>query len=92
MKQKTVKLSEPVEWAGQTYTQLTMRKLKVKHMLEVDWTNANESPIAHYSTLAAASAAVDVGVIHELDMEDFAKVQEILESFFPQGGMESPSP
>ena len=90
MKQKTVKLAEPVEWAGQTYTQLTMRKLKVKHMLEVDWSSST-NPIAHFANLAAASAAVDVGVIHELDMEDFNKVQEIIESFFPQDGTVTPS-
>lgn len=80
MRQKTVKLSEPVEWAGQTYTQLTMKKLKVKHMLEVDWSTKSNG-IEQAATLAAASAGVDVGVIHELDMDDFATIQEVMENF-----------
>lgn len=82
MRQKTVKLTTPVEWAGQTYTQLTLRKLKVKHMLEVDFTESAKNPILHYAALAAASAAVDLGVIHELDLEDFNHIQEIIEGFF----------
>jgi hypothetical protein len=79
MRQKTIKLSEPVEFAGQQYTQLTLRKLKVKHMLEVN-VDA-KSPLEQFVAMAAASAAVDIGVIHELDMEDFLIVQETLESF-----------
>jgi Phage tail assembly chaperone proteins, E, or 41 or 14 len=84
MRQKTLKLSEPVEFAGQQYTQLTFRKLKVKHMLEVNWEDS-KSPMEQYAALAAASCAVDLGVIHELDMDDWNRVQEILESFFQKG-------
>jgi hypothetical protein len=79
MRQKTIKLSEPVEFAGQTYAQLTLRKLKVKHMLEVNMDAKN--PFEQFIAMAAASAAVDIGVIHELDMDDFLIVQETLEGF-----------
>lgn len=82
MKQKTYKLKQPVEWAGQTYTQLTLRKIKVKHMLEIDLMTAGQNPIAQQATLMAASAGVDVGVIHEMDMDDFSAAQEVVESFF----------
>jgi hypothetical protein len=84
MRQKTVKLNEPVEFAGQTYTQLILRKLKVKHMLEVSW-EEGKSQIEQYAALAAASAGVDVGVIHELDLDDWNVIQEILEGFFQKG-------
>lgn len=88
MRQKTIKLNEPVEFAGQTYTQLILRKLKVKHMLEVNWDSMN-NPIERYSALAAASAAVDIGVIHELDMEDFDNVQAVLDGFFQRAETDS---
>jgi hypothetical protein len=91
MRQKTIKLIEPVEFAGQTYTQLTFRKLKVKHMLDIDWTEV-KSPIAQFSAMAAASAGVDIGVIHELDMEDFVVIQELLEGFSPQGNRDKDQP
>jgi hypothetical protein len=88
MRTKTYKLAEPVDFAGQQYTQLTFRKLKVKHMLEVNWEDA-KSPMEQYASLAAASAGVDLGVIYELDMDDWNKVQEILESFFQKAGTAS---
>jgi hypothetical protein len=92
MRQKTIKLNEPVEFAGQQYTQLTFRKLKVKHMLEVNWEDA-KSPIEQYANLAAAASGVDLGVIHELDLDDWNKVQELLESFFQRGETaNTPSP
>lgn len=81
MKQKTIKLNEPVEFAGQTYTTLTFRKLKVKHMLDINWDEI-KGPIDQYAALASASSGVDLGVIHELEMEDFQKIQELLEGFF----------
>jgi hypothetical protein len=88
MRQKTLKLTEPVEFAGQTYTQLTFRKLKVKHMLEVNWDSMN-NPIERYAALASASAGVDLGVIHELDMEDFDAVQAVLDGFFQRAETDS---
>jgi hypothetical protein len=92
MRTKTIKLTEPVEFAGQQYTSLTFRKLKVKHMLEVNWEDA-KSPIEQYANLAAASSGVDLGVIHELDLDDWNRVQELLESFFQKAATAStPSP
>lgn len=90
MKQKTIKLQQPVEWAGQTYTQLTLRKLKVKHMLEINLSpDSIKNPIEQYAALIAASSGVDVGVIHELDMDDFNVIQDALENFSNQASTDS---
>lgn len=84
-KQKTFKLSEPIEFAGQQYKELSFRKLKVKHLLEVNLSEgANYAAIM--ADLMAASAGVDAGVIHEIDLDDFEKIQETMGDFFRKGG------
>lgn len=83
LKQKTMTLSEPVEWAGTVYKQLTFQRLKAKHLLGIKSDNAD--PIEQGYALAAASAGVDIGVIFELDLDDVYKMNEVLEDFFPAG-------
>jgi hypothetical protein len=89
LKQKTYKLIEPVTFAGQEYQQLTFRKLKVKHLLDIK-VDQNANPVTMMAELMAASAAVDVGVIHELDYEDFERIQEVMGDFFNRGQQDNP--
>ncbi len=92
LKQKTLTLSEPVEFAGITHKQLTFHRLKAKHLLGVS-TNLTD-PVEQSYALAAASAEVDIGVIYELDLEDVAAMNDILADFFPQAllGRAPPTP
>jgi hypothetical protein len=82
LKQKTLKLSTPVEFAGMEYKELVFKKLKGKHLLEM---GEAKTPIEQTFALAAASASVDVGVIHEMELDDIIAMQELLADFFPQG-------
>ena len=90
-KQRTFKLSEPVVFAGQEYKELTFKKLKVKHLLNMK-ISEDSNPAVILSELMAASAGVDAGVIHELDLEDFEKIQEMMGDFFPWVGRANPQP
>jgi hypothetical protein len=81
VKQKTMKLSEPVEFAGQTYTQLTFHRLKAKNLIGLNASGIKDDMERSFA-LAAAAADVDIGVIFELDLEDVAKMQAVLEDFF----------
>lgn len=81
LKQKTLVLTEPVEFAGTIYKQLVFHRLKAKHLLGIQQDKAD--PIEQSYALAAASAEVDIGVIYELDLDDVFKMQEILNDFFP---------
>jgi hypothetical protein len=80
---KTYKLIEPVEFAGIEYTELTFKKLKGKHLLEMG--SVGDNAIEQSFALIAASAGIDVGVVHEMAIEDVMAVQEIIAGFFPQG-------
>ncbi len=82
LKQKTLQLSEPVEFAGITYDKLTFQRLKAKHLLGINTGNVTD-PVEQSYALAAASAGVDIGVIFELDLADVAAMNDILADFFP---------
>jgi hypothetical protein len=82
-------LIEPVEFAGIEYTELTFRKLKVKHLLEINTNGLNQLEAA--SAIAAASAGVDPGVIHELALEDFMEINKVIENFIPSALVASAS-
>ncbi len=92
LKQKTIVLTEPVEFAGIKYEKLTFQRLKAKHLLGIQ--AEMKDPVEQSYALAAASASVDIGVIYELDLEDVAKMNEILEGFFPPAltGRAPPTP
>jgi|GEM_PF-6841812 len=91
LQQKTYKLKEPVVFAGQEYTQLTFRKLKVKHLINIK-IEPDASPVVMLAELMAASAGVDVGVIHELDYEDFEEIQKVMGDFFQTGRTDNQQP
>lgn len=90
-KQRTFKLSEPVVFAGQEYKELTFRKLKVKHLLNAN-IREDSNPVVVLAELMAASAGVDPGVIHEIDFDDFNKIQELMGDFFLKAAPANPQP
>lgn len=66
-KTATVPLSEPVEFDGKTYKELTLRRMKAKDALLGDG-ETNEVMVGYLTY--AAMAGVPVEVIGELDLDD----------------------
>ena len=79
---KTIVLDYPVDFAGEHYTQLVVRRLKAKDFRQLDMTTegGNAASIA----MTALICGVDEAVIDELDAVDFLKIQEAVADFFPQ--------
>ena len=77
-----IKLQFPVTVDGQEYTALQMRRCQVKdRRLAAQNKTAEEQEIA----LIANLCEVPPSVIDELDAVDYAKLQELLSSFFGMG-------
>lgn len=75
-----MKLKYPVTVDGHEYTQLEMRRCKVKdrRMAEKQGTTAADKEIA----LIANLCDVPPNVIDELDAVDYAELQKVLTGFF----------
>lgn len=67
----TVPLTEPAEYQGKTYAALTFRKLKVRDLTAADLV---EGEVRKGVALFASNAGVPLGVIEELTVEDFERV------------------
>lgn len=76
---KTVVLSVPVEFAGQTYTQVSLRRLKGADLLKLRQAR-DESDIGVLAVIADAPAEV----LAELDADDFLQVSELATDFLPR--------
>lgn len=75
----TIELSFPVTVDGHEFTQLLMRRPKVKDRLMVDRTDMHQSDteIHYFSHLCEVAPEV----IEELDWSDFVKLREKLQLF-----------
>lgn len=69
----TVTLSDPVEYQGKAYADLTFRRLKVKDLVAADLVDGD---VRKSLALFASSAGVPIGVLEELGVDDFAEVSE----------------
>lgn len=67
----TVPLTEPVEYQGKRYTELTFRKLKVRDLTAADLV---EGEVRKGIALFASNAGVPVGMIEEISVEDFERI------------------
>ena len=67
----TVKLTDPVEYQGKTYAELTLRKLKVRDLAATDLVDGE---VRKGLALVASNAGVPVGVIEELTVADFERI------------------
>jgi hypothetical protein len=78
---RVIVLEYPVTFAGEHYTQLTVRRLKAKDFRQLDTidTGGNAAAIA----MTALICGVDEAIIDELDAVDYLKVQEVIADFFP---------
>lgn len=77
---RVVTLDYPVEWAGEIYGQLTVRRLKAKDFRRMDVVGeGNAAALA----MTALVCGVDEAIIDELDATDYLKVQAVIADFFP---------
>lgn len=86
---QTIKLNYPIELSGETHSELTMRRSKIKDRLLVAKlkTSDEEKEIRLFANLCE----VEPKVIEELDESDYANLQKIYLSFFNSEGI-SPEP
>ena len=67
----TVTLDTPVTFNGETFAQLTLRKLKARDLVAGDLVTGE----AHRAmAMFASMAGVPLGVIEELDIDDFERL------------------
>ncbi|MEM9369559.1 MAG: phage tail assembly protein [Pseudomonadota bacterium] len=83
----TITLTHPVEVAGENYTELTFRRMKLKHLrgihLKLAFSEIGDEAKTHIDlktddliTIAARLTGVTTAVIDELDAVDSVKVFE----------------
>lgn len=87
IKQVVFKPSEPLEYAGKTYAELTFKRPKVGHMVAMD---AVTGDMEKSMAFLAAMAGVPLPVLLELDLEEIDRLNSELEpmtgSLFDKGG------
>lgn len=87
MSKNTIKLKHPIKDDGETISELTLPRPKVKHLKAMDM---GEGEVEKASLLIASLSGVSIHVIEQLDAEDFAAVSNEVAGFFggnlPTGG------
>ena len=76
---ETITLSQPITIANNTYEKLSLRRPKVRDRLAVE--RLKKTDAEKEITMIANLAEVTVEVIEELDLADYGKIQEVLQSF-----------
>ena len=79
MNSTKMKLDHPVTVDGQTYTEIALRRPKVRDQLAV---SERSSPEEREVALIANLAEVSFAVVTELDLADYTKIQRLLTDFF----------
>lgn len=78
----TIKLEHPVEAEGRTIAELTMRRPKVRDERDARRV-AGASDEEHEIVLFANLCQIAPETIHEMDLADYARLQEAFSDFFP---------
>ncbi len=85
---QTIELKYPVEATGETFTNLTMRRSKIKDRLlvaKMKTASDEEKEIRLFANLCE----VEPKVIEELDEADYSNLQKVYLGFFNSEGMSS---
>jgi hypothetical protein len=83
---QTIELKYPVEATGETFTNLTMRRSKIKDRLlvaKMKTASDEEKEIRLFANLCE----VEPKVIEELDEADYSSLQKVYLGFFNSEGM-----
>ena len=76
----TITLNNPITLDGISVLELTIRRPKVRDYLAVE--HISGSDLSREITLVANLTSTTKEAIEELDIADYAKVQEVLKDFF----------
>ena len=88
---QTIELKYPVEATGETFTNLTMRRSKIKDRLlvaKMKTASDEEKEIRLFANLCE----VETKVIEELDEADYSNLQKVYLGFFNSEEMSSAQP
>ncbi|WP_264735355.1 phage tail assembly protein [Wolbachia endosymbiont (group A) of Rhinocyllus conicus] len=77
---QTIILNNPITVDGVSVAELTIRRPKVRDYLAIE--RLNGSDLSKEITLTANLTSVTKETVEELDIADYAKVQEVLKDFF----------
>ena len=78
-----VKLEHPVEHQGTTYTEITMRRPKVRDQKAA--ARAGKTPEEQETAMLVNLCEVAPEVFEEMDLADYLAVQKAYKGFFPEG-------
>lgn len=78
---KTFEFIHPVEYRNGTYTQLVVRRPRVKDLKNFVKNAEQDSVAALEKVIADLSDGIDEKVISEIDLEDFAPIKKWFEGF-----------
>ncbi len=87
MSSVTVPLQFPVEYQGQTYSELTMRRPKVRDQKHA--AKASKDPAEQELRLLCNLCEVAPDVLDELDLGDYKALQDAFRGFFPEDASRS---
>jgi hypothetical protein len=79
----TVKLIDPIEFGSETITELTLKRIKFKHLRAID--DLNHMTTDQLGHLIGRISGQPKDVIDELDAEDLAKIGKELAKIMPAG-------
>ena len=85
----TIKLAYPIENDGETTTELTMRRPKLKDQLRV--LSSKKSDAEKEMAMFCNLMEVSPELLKELDLADYGKIQEVYQGFLSLAPTESES-
>ena len=81
----TLKLKVPLtDVEGGTITEVTLRRVKVKDIKQMEKTAKEAGDFDATIALASALSGIKVETLEEMDAEDFTSLSEIVASFLPK--------
>ena len=78
-----VKLSCPVMIDGQAITEVTMSRVKVKHLKAVEKARQSGGDFDAAVALVSVLTGLPVEAVEDMEAGDFTKLSEVAESFLP---------
>lgn len=84
---KTIKLDYPVSHGGTEHKEFTMRRPKVRDLKTAQKQGTSDAD--HETLMFANLCEVTADVIDEMDMADYAKLQEVYQDFLSPPGKKS---
>lgn len=83
---KTITLSDPVKWDGQTITEVVIKKPKLKDVRKLQAALAGvEDRLDQGAIMVSQLTGIPAAAFEDVDFDDFTEISEACGAFFPQG-------